>query len=605
MNTHIIAIATYGSHRVKHPRTGQMVSAYKCGYTSAASAVLLALYRGQAQDVSSKHASYHYVQVHAEVTVRHGYILLKMNDSELTRAEAITIQNHRPAVYRWMDGAWQEFPNIRSAQYQPIISHSGPNFNPTGMRIVSATTGEAEAAVAGITVKKSQRSDHDTPWWWLRGDTYPHRDLLKRWGCRWSKRQKAWYYIGKTLPDAVQTLIDAPSDDDVTSNDDAPCSDEEAAAVLGVDIQPKPQPETPRLYTLDETVYARHDLETSDGKTIATGTRGKVTRLYNRNASHGWSYDVDFEGIGTGWFFERELTSLEPVPGIRITHGAVVPPGAVPPLTDAEIKQSLVAGDRQPEALEPDDTPEEVEVPKIRIIKPVLNVSDDTKPDAIITAIRQTKTESLPVLQSSPTSNGKRALVRIPQVPCGELSGSITGNVWCYGYAVNEGVCIYLNMGGPRMAVEAIRAKLAKGDQVSCVPWDAPGVELTAGEGNTGMYTAFTQNIPEAKFTSLILLHEMVTQPNYGGKSTTFILHVSDEQAMAQLHQHVMKLVKVPVFLEWTGYLWQAGQSAMLVRKTRGAGGLDVLAVDLDVDSWTRLITGGLSQGIIRLPQNA
>ena len=43
----------------------------------------------------------------------------------------------------------------------------------------------------------------------------------------------------------------------------------------------------------------------------------------------------------------------------------------------------------------------------------------------------------------------------------------------------------------------------------------------------------------------------------------------------------------------------------MLVRKTRSAGGLDVLAVDLDVDSWTRLMTGGLSQGIIRLPQNA
>jgi hypothetical protein len=74
---------------------------------------------------------------------------------------------------------------------------------------------------------------------------------------------------------------------------------------------------------------------------------------------------------------------------------------------------------------------------------------------------------------------------------------------------------------------------------------------------------------------------------------------------MAQLRHHVTKLVKVPVFLDWAGYLWQAGQNAMLVRKTRGAGGLDVLAVDLDVDSWTRLMTGRLSQGIIRLLQNA
>lgn len=599
MNTHIIAISSYGSNRVKHPHTGHMVSAYKLGYTSAASAVLLALYGNQAQDVSSKHASYHYVQIHAEVTVRHGYILLKVNDSELTRAEALTIQSHRPAVYRWLDGAWQEFPNIRSAHYQPVSSHSGPNFNPTGMLIVSASTGEAEAAIAGITAEKSQRDGQSDVWWWLRGDTYPHRDLLKRWGCRWSKRNKAWYYIGKTLPNAVQELIDAPSDDNGSSNDDAPCSDEEAAAILGVDIQPKPQPENPRLYALDETVYARHDLVSPDGKTIPTGTCGTVMRLYNRNASHGWSYDVDFAGIGTGWFFERELTSLEPVPGIRITRGAVVPPGAVPPPSDAEIKQALVEGGHQPEALEPDNTPEEAEIPKIRIIKPM---SDDAEPDVVVTAIRQTKAEALPVLQPTSSSNGKHALVRIPQAPCGELTGSITGNVWCYGYAVHEGVCIYLNLGGPRMAVEAIRAKLAKGDIVNLHQWDAPSIELTAGEGNTGMYTAFTQNIPEAKFTSLILLHEMVTQPNYGGKSTTFILHVSEEQAMAQLRHHVTKLVKVPVFLDWTGYLWQAGQSAMLVRKARGAGGLDVLAVDLDVDSWTRLITGGLAKRIIQFP---
>ena len=32
---HIIAIATYGSHRVKHPHSGQTVSGYKIGSTSA------------------------------------------------------------------------------------------------------------------------------------------------------------------------------------------------------------------------------------------------------------------------------------------------------------------------------------------------------------------------------------------------------------------------------------------------------------------------------------------------------------------------------------------------------------------------------------------
>jgi hypothetical protein len=153
------------------------------------------------------------------------------------------------------------------------------------------------------------------------------------------------------------------------------------------------------------------------------------------------------------------------------------------------------------------------------------------------------------------------------------------------------------------MAVEAIRAKMAKGDIVNCVPLDAPSVELTAGEGNRGMYTAYMQNIPEAKFTSLILCHELVTQPNYGGKSTAFIFHVSDEQAMAQLRHHITKLVKVPVFDEWTGYLWQAGQSAMLLRQTRTGGDVKLWTVELDTEAWTRLLTGGLAEGIITLPK--
>ena len=63
-----------------------------------------------------------------------------------------------------------------------------------------------------------------------------------------------------------------------------------------------------------------------------------------------------------------------------------------------------------------------------------------------------------------------------------------------------------------------------------------------------------------------------------------------------------MQLVNIPVFEAWSAYLYEAGQRAMLVRKARQAGGIDLLSVDLDVDAWTRLITGGLEQAIIRLP---
>ncbi len=158
-------------------------------------------------------------------------------------------------------------------------------------------------------------------------------------------------------------------------------------------------------------------------------------------------------------------------------------------------------------------------------------------------------------------------------------------------------------MGGPRMAVEAIRAKLGKGEVVNLTSWDGTAIKLTAGEGNTGMYQDFFAHMPEAKFTSLILVHEMLFAPNYGGKSTTFIIRTSDEQAIAQLKRHVTELVNIPLFDDWAGYLWQAGQAAMLVRRTHSGGDIDMWTITLDIDAWTRLITGGLDQGVLTLPQ--
>lgn len=192
--------------------------------------------------------------------------------------------------------------------------------------------------------------------------------------------------------------------------------------------------------------------------------------------------------------------------------------------------------------------------------------------------------------------------MRIAQGYCGELTGSITGQVYCYGYALHDGVLVYLNMGGPRMAVEAIRAKLSKGEAVTLVPPDAPSLELTAGEGQTGRYHVYLHSLPEARFASLILVHDWAVAPSYGGKSVTFIFRTSEAQATAKLRQHVTELVKVPVFAGWAAYLYEAGQRATLVRRAQSAGGIDLLAVDLDIDAWTRLIIAGLSQGAIGLP---
>lgn len=456
-----------------------------------------------------------------------------------------------------------------------------------------------------IFVEKSQLDPNKAPWYWLTGETYPHRTLLKRWGCRWSRKRKAWYFVGETLPDAVQQLVDGGNNQEEPIPEPQQPADDDGLELLpdwlvqqivdGRDADPDEKPVYAKLFTPDAdwTLFVRDY--------VPRGQRIFCYAILNGDlqmAEWGWQTLEDLQEV-------RGRLNLPMERDIWFT---------AKPLDEAieEWKRHRGLSDDDPApVVKPSaygNTPEAADEPEpetgIRVIQPSV-VPEDGEMDAVQVAIQSAKLNT-PVSAAWQTTRSQKGLVRIPHTFCGELTGSISGNVWCYGWAIHEGVCVYVNMGGPRMAVEAIRARFSKGEVVNCVPWDAPSVELTAGNdadssAKTGMYTAYMQNIPEAKFTSLILCHELLTQPNYSGKSITFIFHVSEEQAMAQLHHHITKLVKVPVFDEWTGYLWQAGQNAMLLRPTQTGGDVKLWTVDLDADAWTSLITGGLAEGIILL----
>jgi hypothetical protein len=496
---HIIAMQTYGTHRIKSPRTQQFISAFKLGYTTAVRDVLTHAYPDDAQDVTPTRASYHYVNFEKRITTRHGYLLFRFSDAEVQQAELLTKGVLRPAIYRWLDEQWQEFPSaIHRDSYAPLIGRDKPAFTPNGLTIASLHEDDTSAN-EGIIVERVQRSAQDKPWWWFSGDTYAHKETLKQWGCRWSKKRRSWYFIGEHLPAALQDLVasqeetPSPSTPDTPAvPDDAPCSLQEAEQILGVKL-----------------------------------SAGKSANIKQDDA---------------------------PAP---------------PPSANAQ------------DGVE--------EKPAIRVIAP------EALPEHLQVAL--TDIRNKPISAPAKAVSTSKYLT-IEQSYCGELSGDITGNVHCFGYAIHEETLVYLNLGGPKMACEAIRAKLSKGQSVNLHFEDAPSLELTTGEGETGKLDAFVQNISEARYTSMILVHEMMTEPNYGGKSTTFIFRTSHEQAIAQLKQHVTALVNIPIFEAWSEYLWLAGQAALLVRKTRAGGGIDLWTVELDVDAWTRLITGGLEMGV-------
>jgi hypothetical protein len=167
MAEYIIAVDTYGAQRVTASQTGKTVSAYKMGYSTAVTAVLLALYGEKARDVSPKQASYRYIQIDGDVVVRHGHILLALTADELAKTEQITRQHHRAGVCLWRDKKWLAFPDSSYPDYTEPGYRVGPTFDPTGFRPPSPLTGERETTISGIIAEKSQRSAAEKPWWWL------------------------------------------------------------------------------------------------------------------------------------------------------------------------------------------------------------------------------------------------------------------------------------------------------------------------------------------------------------------------------------------------------------------------------------------------------
>ncbi len=68
----------------------------------------------------------------------------------------------------------------------------------------------------GLVIERTEKPSGLVPWWWISdasrvskalSQTYRHRETLKAYGCRWSKRRSQWYYIGRELPDKITALL--------------------------------------------------------------------------------------------------------------------------------------------------------------------------------------------------------------------------------------------------------------------------------------------------------------------------------------------------------------------------------------------------------------
>ncbi len=86
----------------------------------------------------------------------------------------------------------------------------------------------------GLLIERAEKPGGLVPWWWIGDErhmpkslsqTYRHRETLKAYGCRWSKKRRQWYYIGRELPSEITALLgpqDTSSEPSVHDNPPAP-----------------------------------------------------------------------------------------------------------------------------------------------------------------------------------------------------------------------------------------------------------------------------------------------------------------------------------------------------------------------------------------------
>ena len=667
---HILALRTYGTKTRTHQ--GRRVSALKIGYTGPVAHVLLTLLP-EAQDISSQRDRYVYIHVPNKPKLRQNWLFVEVNVDELQRVETLLReQDNSRGIAIWRESQWQLLPYRGQPDYQPARSRTAvPKGSPIGFWAINSagekgTTGGSDNPDQ-LIAEYSKLDLDKAAWWWLPGNdaTYEQRFTLKRLGCRWVRRRRAYAYVGDRLPEGLLDLVDNAEEcraimngmtpdearqthrqrEDQTvqadpSNENKPMTTSDNNPIQAViqtllsDIKNvrRPHPDRlPIILTEGDVVAGQTEVGQGvekqiiwylNGSSLSDEQRDRLKRshaTYSIGTRRWLIEDPDEVAALNHHLAQFEAAQLDSQKGMAsdTQHPAEDEPPAEATGCTCETYDGpkgwypaqnpgtwVACGTCNPTGAHLSEgapnQPEAEGPPPIRLIKAATLPEDQVDDDDIQRAIRQC-TQQAP--QSATTITPSNAsLQRLPMAYVGELTGSVVANVYCYGYAVDQGELIFLNMGGPRSGVEAIRAKLGKGDAVNLIPEDAPAIELTAGEGNSGMYSAIMSNISEARFTHCILVHEKLTDPNYNGSGRTYILQLDEVQAQGQLLHHIRETVSLPVFADWLDYLWSAGQTAMLVRSCRSGGGLTVKAVGLDPDSWQRLITGGVGQGIITIP---
>ena len=204
---HQYLLAMSGNYGIDRPKgADKSLPIYRVGYIRGI--VALTMVDGIKKDWTPKRSSYSYVELNDNVIPVGSYFTV-MAATEKIESIATFPATDNDTLFVLVDGQWWSFPYSSRGIMIGFTKLSEYNVKRITDAIRPAAQPQEVAKVASngvITILKDQRGD-STPWWWVSGEsTRNHIDMLKRNGGRWSKKRKAWYFIGNELHAEVLAL---------------------------------------------------------------------------------------------------------------------------------------------------------------------------------------------------------------------------------------------------------------------------------------------------------------------------------------------------------------------------------------------------------------
>lgn len=155
----------------------------------------------------------HYLSLDTIPALPDNYLLFHLSPDEVLLVEEICKQFNFARAFRWWLDTWWEFPGKVEPRYVSTknLHQAIPQFNPEKHAQYALTTGGTPSPIPEPAAPQPSASglilEKDRATWWIKGDTYPHRETLRAAGARWWRSGSCWYITGN-LPESIQALID-------------------------------------------------------------------------------------------------------------------------------------------------------------------------------------------------------------------------------------------------------------------------------------------------------------------------------------------------------------------------------------------------------------